>query len=204
MFLKKNNFIEFTNKIMRKNRIPILIHYKQWKQLFSGNMNKYMENLSKELEKLIREEKELKKRLKDYQHRKRILMNKIIHLSDRLNVKGEPVDIVDIENSRIEILDLNEEIDKTRENLEAYAQKIENTNMELLEETAKISYSEIDKAETRIETVDYEIGLLRERLGEYWDEKEALEEKVQALYSLLHSIIGSEEIEKLDEKFFKK
>lgn len=203
MFFKRDDFIGFTNKIIRKSRIPILIHDKQWKQLFSNDMSKYMENLSKELEKLLKEEKELRKRLKDYQYRKRVLMNKIIHLSDRLNIKGESVDIINMENLKNEISCLNEEIDKVRKNLEAYPPKIENVNMELLEETAKIAYLEIDKAETRIKAVDYEIGLLRERLGEYRDEKEVLEKKAQVLYSLLHSIIGSEEIEKLDEKFFK-
>src|SRR5690554_3969976 len=103
MFFKRNDSIEFTNKIMRKNRVPILIYDKQWKQLFFNNMNKTMENLSKELEKLLQEEKGLQKILKDYQHRKRILMNKIIHLSDRLNIKGEAVDVVDMENAKNEI-----------------------------------------------------------------------------------------------------
>lgn len=204
MFFKNNSSIEFTSKIMRKNRIPILIHHKQWRELFSDNMNRYMENLSRELEKLIKEEKESRKRLEDYRHRKRILMNKIIHLSNRLNIKGESVDVTEIENSKNEILGLNEKIDRIYENLEEYAQNIEDANMELLEETAKISYSEIDKSETRMGIVNHEIDLLRGKLGEYWDEKEALEAKVQALYSLLHSIIGSEEIEKLDEKFLKK
>lgn len=203
MFFKRKDFIDFKDKIMRKNRIPILIHDKQWKQLFSNNMNKNMESLSKELGKLIKEEKELEKELKNSQHRKRIIMNKIIHLSDKLNIKGQAVDTTEMENAKNEISSLNEDIDKIRESLEEYPQKIEDINIELVEETANLAYLEIDEAESRIKVVDNEIELLRERLGEYRDEREALDKRAQTLYSVLHSIIGSEEIEKLDEKFFK-
>lgn len=203
MFFKRNDSIEFTDKIMKKSRIPILIYDKQWKEMFNNNMNKPMENLAKELKQLLDDETELHKKLKSNQNRKRILMNKIIHLSDRLNSKGEAVDVIDMENAKNEISILNEEIDKIREELEVYPQKIEDVNMELLGETAKVAYLEISTTESRLETVDYEIDSLRERLGEYRDEKEALENKVQTLYSLLHSIIGPEEIEKLDVKFFK-
>lgn len=204
MFLKKNESIEFANKIMKKSRIPILIYDQQWKKLFANSMNKSMETLSKDLQQLLTEEKELEHRLKSSQGRKRILMNKIIHLSDRLNSKGEEIEISDIEDAKDEIAKINEEIDEIRENLELYPQKIESTNMELLKETAKVAYSEINNTQARLSDVDEEINILREKLGQYWDEKEALEEKVQVLYSLLHSIIGPEEIEKLDVKFLQR
>lgn len=203
MFFKRNNSIEFTNKIMNKGRVPILINNKHWRQLSLNNTNKTIDGLGKELEKLIEEEKRLHQDLKDYQHRKRILMNKIIHLSNRLNIKGEQIDILDLDNAKSEIAIINDEIDRIYESLEEYPQKIRDVNMDLLKETVKVSYSEIDKAETRMEFVDEEIRVLRERLGQYWDEKEGLEDKIQTLYSLLHSIIGSEGIDKLDEKFLR-
>lgn len=203
MFFKKNNPIEFTNKIIKKSRVPILIYDKQWKQLFSDKMNKTMENLSRDLEKLIEEEKVLEKNLKDYQHRKRILMNKIIHLSARLNIKGEEVNVLELDGARSEIANINHEIDRIREDLQIYPRKIEDLNLQLLKETTKIAYLEIDRAEDRMKVVDKEISLLRERLGQYWDEREGLEDRAQSFYSLLHSIIGSEEIERLDKKFLK-
>jgi len=204
MLFKKNESIEFANQAMKKRRIPILIHDQQWIKIFSGNMNKSMEVLSKELHKVLSDEKQIQQNLKSSLERKRILMNKIIHLSDRLNSKGEEIDISNIQDAKDEINRINEEIDKMRENLEMYPKKIENTNMELLKETTKVAYSQINNTETRLISVDEEIRILREKLGKYWDEKELLEEKAQVLYSLLHSIIGPDEIEKLDMKFFQK
>jgi len=204
MLFKKNESIEFANQAMKKRRIPILIHDQQWMKIFSGNMNKSMEVLSKELHKVLSDEKQIQQNLKSSLERKRILMNKIIHLSDRLNSKGEEIDISNIQDAKDEINRINEEIDKMRESLEMYPKKIENTNMELLKETTKVAYLQINNTETRLISVDEEIKILRERLGKYWDEKELLEEKTQVLYSLLHSIIGPEEIEKLDMKFFQK
>jgi len=204
MLFKKNESIEFANQAMKKRRIPILIHDQQWMKIFSSNMNKSMEVLSKELHKVLSDEKQIQQNLKSSLERKRILMNKIIHLSDRLNSKGEEIDISNIQDAKDEINRINEEIDKMRENLEMYPKKIENTNMELLKETTKVAYSQINNTETRLISVDEEIRILREKLGKYWDEKELLEEKAQVLYSLLHSIIGPDEIEKLDMKFFQK
>ena len=88
------------------------------------------------------------------------------------------------------------------EELEIYPEKIEHVNLELLKATAKVSYAEINTTQSRLKTVDEEIEQLREKLGEYRDEKESLEKKVQVIYSLLHSIIGPDEIEQLDIKFF--
>lgn len=204
MLFKKSESIEFAGRIMKKNRIPILIYDKQWKQVFHSNMNKSMETLSKNLQQLLDEEKELEKKLKSSQDRKRVLMNKIIHLSDRLNSRGEEIEISNMENARDEITKINDEIDEIRESLELYPKKIEIVNMELVKETAKTAYSEINTTESRLLDVDEEIHILREKLGMYWDEKESLEQKVQILYSLLHSIIGPEEIEKLDIRFFQK
>lgn len=204
MFFKKNDSAKFTNNIINKNRISILIYDTHWKELFCNNMNKTMKDLSDKLKELLDEEKELKKELDDYKYRKRILMNKIIHLSDRLNSNGEENAVLDIENAKIEIENLNEKINSIYEDLEIYSQSIKETNCELLKETANVAYSEINKTESRIKVIEKEIDVLREKLGEYRDEEEELEKKSSTLYSLLHSIIGPEEIEKLDLEFFDK
>ena len=161
-----------------------------------------MENLSKELEKLLIEQKQAQDKLRVNKEKKRVLMNKIIHLSDLLISKGEEVQVSSIEDAKNEINALNEEIDQLLEELEIYPEKIEHVNLELLKATAKVSYAEINTTQSRLKTVDEEIEQLREKLGEYRDEKESLEKKVQVIYSLLHSIIGPDEIEQLDIKFF--
>ena len=53
-------------------------------------------------------------------------MNKIIHLSDRLNRKGEEIVISNMEDIKNEINNINDEIDEIRESLEIYPNKINN------------------------------------------------------------------------------
>ena len=84
---------------MKKNRIPILLYNKHWRSLYNNNMNKSMENLSKELEKLLIEQKQAQDKLRVNKEKKRVLMNKIIQLSDLLNSKGEEVQVSSIEDA---------------------------------------------------------------------------------------------------------
>lgn len=202
MFFKKNDSNKFINNVVNKNRIPILIFDKYWKELFSNNINKNMEELSNNLKELLEKQKNSKKELDNYKHRKRILMNKIIHLSDRLNSNGEEKLVIDIEHFKVEIEDLNEKINNVYEELEIYPENIKKVNSELLKETVNVAYFEINETESRIRVLEKEIELLRQKLGEHRDEQEKLDKKSHTLYSLLHSILGAEEIEKLDLKFF--
>lgn len=204
MFFKRNEAIQFTEKIMKRGKVPILIYDQNWKKIFSDGMPRSIEGLSNRLKELIADENDARKKLKTDRERKRILMNKIIHLSDRLNSNGDEALALDIENSKKEIEILNEEIEKTYESLEFFPGIIANANVELLKETTTIAYSEINSTEARLSVLDKEIAVLREKLGQLWDEKEGLETRAQSIYTLLHSILGREELEKLDTRFFDK
>lgn len=203
MLFKKSIDIQIDENTIKKNRVPILIKDKQWKTIIGDSNNKTIQSLSKQLNDLIDEERTLEKNLKLLRQQKTKVMNKILHLSDLLNTKGQESVLSELEESREEINRINEAIDEMVENLLSYPKEIERVNFALLKETIVSVYKDITTDHNRLSTVDEEIKDLRERLGILRDEKDELEKRVEILYSLLHTIIGYKEMEKLDIRFLK-
>ena len=202
IIFKKSRDLHIDENIIKKNRIPILIQDKEWREIVGVNYNKTIQYLSKELETLLRERKDLTNELGKNRAIKTKLMNKILHLSDLINTKGQENVVPELERSQAEIIKLNDSTDEITEKLEAYPWKIEEVNLAILKETINIIYNDIKSDYSKLQGVDEEISVLREKLGPLRDEKEALERKVGALYSFLHTFIGHKEMEKLDLHFF--
>ena len=162
-----------------------------------------MESLIKQLQKLVSEESESKKQLKMKKDRKRILINKILTISDLINTKGEENSLMELEKCKEEINMLNNEIEVLYETMESYPQEIEKINLELLKESLKIAYGELADNQENLNDVSDEIIKIRERLNFLRLQKEELEKKTESLYSFIHAMIGHEEIEKLDIHYLK-
>ncbi|NLM03420.1 MAG: hypothetical protein GX214_00140 [Clostridiales bacterium] len=203
MIFRKDIDIPIDENIIKKKKIPVLTKNREWKQIIEESKNRNIKSLSNNLEKMVAEEKELRKKLKLYNQEKRTLINKILHLSDLLNSKGQEEVLPKLERSKEEINRLNEDIDKLLEEVQDYPREIEKLNLELLKETIKITYREMIANNDTLKVVDEEINKLRSKLGELIDEKIVLEEKIQRSYSFLHDTVGHEEMEKLDIKFLK-
>lgn len=201
MIFKKDINIEIDESIIKKKQIPILIKDKQWKNIIGDTKNKNIRSLSKELEELVIRERDLRKKLAKYNQEKRKLMNKILHLSDLLNTKGQEEVLPELERCKEEINQVNQDIDRVMESIEVYPREIQKLNLSLLKETIKIAYKDMITNNDELLVVNEEMDKLRERLGYLRDEKIVLEEKVQGLYSFLHAIVGHEEMEKLDVQF---
>lgn len=203
MLFKKNIDIYIDENIIKKNRVPILTKDRVWKDIIGANTSKSIQSLSNRLEELLEEEKKLKIQLKDNKQQKTKLMNKIIHLSNLLNSKGQENVLPEMERCKEEIEKINEAIDVIMEKLEEYPKEIEKINLALLKETIIIVYSDINTSQNRLFTVKDEIDELRAKLNSLREEKDLLEEKIELLYSFLHTVVGHEEMEKLDLRFLK-
>ncbi len=190
------------NKI-KKNQIPILIKDEDWKNIIGNSNNKTIQNFSNELENLLKEEEKLKKELIGKRSYKAKLMDKILHLSDLINRQGKINAMPELERCQSEIVRVNPIIDDLEGNLATYPLKIQEANLALLKETISIIYKDVSRDYTRLHLVDDEILKLRARLGDLRDEKEGLERKIGVMYSFLHTILGHEEMEKLDLHFLK-
>jgi len=189
--------------IIKKNRIPILIRDSYWKKVFSQKINRSMEALIKQLQKLIAEEAEYKKQLKLKKDRKQILMNKILTISDLVNSKGEENALEELGRCRDEISSLNNEMEELFQIIEGYPKEIEKINLELLKESLRVAYSDLVDNNDNLHKVNDEINKIRDRLNALRVEKEEREKTGEYLYSFIHSMIGHEEVEKLDLHYLK-
>lgn len=193
--------IDIDEKIIRKNRIPILIKDESWKSLFSENQRKGMEELVDNLEELMDEEKELEKLLKSANREKKILLNKVLKLSDEANSNDNMEALDKLEYTKNKILEVSDKIDEIQFRLEILPKEMYDLNLELLKKTISISYEDIMKGRKRVNYLDVKIEKLRKVLGEMWEEKFEKEKRINELYLYLHGVLGHEETDKLDKKF---
>ncbi|AKL96767.1 hypothetical protein CACET_c33230 [Clostridium aceticum] len=198
MFFKKTVNINIDEKIIKKNRIPILIKDKQWKQIMESNRTRTIQMAAKKLEDLVDKEKLLVKQLSILEQNKKKLMNKILHLSDLLNTQGQENVIEELEDCKEEISKINDEVNVITETLDLHRINIEETNLHLLKETVKIAYKNIKVSDSKLLGINKEIEGLRVKLGDLRDEKLEVEQRIDVLYSFLHMMMGHEEMEKLD------
>ena len=89
---------------IRKNKIPILIYTPEWIQLFSNFKSRSMQKSIAKLEELLAKEKNLEQELKELEKRKKISMNKILHLSNELNENNNEAFLEPLKESQKEIL----------------------------------------------------------------------------------------------------
>jgi predicted nucleic acid-binding Zn-ribbon protein len=193
--------IELDENIIKKNKVPILIKDREWQKLFQDNLTKSMEKLTQQLEELIAEEKECMNDLRKARKKKKILMEKILKLSNEVNTNDDKVAIVKLEQAKNMILEINDKIDELQFKLETLPNEIKNINFKLLKETVTKAYDDIKEGKNRISCLDKEIQRLRKILGNMWEEKFTTEKKVNNLYLYLHGILGHRETDKLDKKF---
>lgn len=193
--------IEIDKMIIKRKKIPVLIKDNAWESLFKENQTEKMKELSNKLEELIIEEREVEKELKETHRRKKILMNKVLKLSDEANSNNDKVALAKLENTKDRILEVNDKLDELQFRLEMLPKEIHDTNFELLKETVAISYEDITEGRERVGHLDVEIQKLRKILGKMWEEKFTKEKRINDLYLYLHGTLGHEETDKLDKEF---
>lgn len=200
-FKRQQKNVKLNDKVIKKSKVPILIYDKGWRQLYQNNMNRNMEALSKQLEKLIKEEKEVQKNIADKTSRKNTVIKLILKLSELINSKGRDDAIEELEKTKEEMQQLNKEIEEHYIKLESYPFEIEEVNLALLKETVSVAYSDLNKSKGRLSENEAEIAKFRQKLDELREEKETLTTKVDHLYTFLHTMVGHEEMESIDQQF---
>ena len=197
MFMKE---IELDENIILKNKIPILIKEENWIALFSEVNDKTIQNYKKDLQELLKEEVKLELKIDKLQKDKKKCMIMILEISNAINneEKVEEVDLLDEYKAKIH--DINDKIDELTFELENIPQDIRDVNYELLKATVKYGYSKLKSNEKKLEEVTCEFDELRERLKGLLNEKINYEESINATYTFLHGMLGSKEMEKLDDQ----
>lgn len=193
--------IEFNENIVKKNKIPILMYVPEWIQLFYENTSKNMQKIMEKLQEQITKEKNLREELENSERRKKILMNKILVLSNKANEENDSDALYKMEEAQNELITINERIPLVFEELEIIPGIINDYNTELLKETIKHGYNMIKDHKEDMQKVQDEVNEIRKKLASLIQKKADLEVNVNKLYSFIHGMVGPEHMEQLDQSF---
>ena len=196
--------IDLDENIILKNRIPILVMDQNWLKLFGDIKYKNLQYLKEELNELIKKEGKLKEKYYAFQREKTHAMKMILGISDAINNESKDIDPKLLDEYKSKIEKANEELEEITFQLETIPQEIREVNFQLLEITVDYGYKELKTREKKLNETVEELDKLRERLRELINKKHDYEEWIDSTYSFLHGMLGSKEMEKLDEEILDK
>lgn len=192
--------LNLDEKIILKNKIPLLIEDESWINLFGDIDNREIRKAKEELSKLVEENKELEKLSNKLQKEKLNAMKMILGVSDAVNNENNVEVIGLLEEYREKIENINEELEDITFELEMMPESIRKINFDLLESTVYYGYKELKEKEKNLNQTIDEIDSLKEELKTLINEKYNNEEWIDSTYSFLHGMLGNEEMEKLDKE----
>ena len=186
---------------MKSLKLPVLILDRVWLEKFPKEYKSA---------KIIECEVRLKRLMKEYArcseahkvivYKKKECLNKILALSseayDNNNLAAKNA-MTSLQNT---VFDINDEIEQIAKRMEQIPDEITNSNFELLTETVYICYKQLEKSRGKLNKMNRQAEKLRAELNAVIDEKVRHEEMAEKTYSLLHDLIGSELIDKLDDE----
>lgn len=202
LFKKKSKF-GFEKKVLRKNDISLLILDERWNKLFVNTQKTPQIAASEEkLKKLLKDEARLAAESREITAGKKKNMDRIMQLTPAVFEKNDEAAKQEMRLCEKEIKRINERAKKIEEELDSMPDRIKEANLELLENTVNIVYFKMRSGKRRVEELEKLIEESRARLKEYIDEKDFLSQDDTDIYSYFHDLLGGEELERLDNKFF--
>jgi predicted nuclease with TOPRIM domain len=191
-------------EILRKNDISLLILDERWNSLFVNTpKTQGIERCEQKLKELIKEEARLIEEEKEIAISKKHHLDSIMKLTTDVFENEDKDAIKMMQLSEAEIKRIKDRSDEIKSELEEMPERKKKANLELLEHTINAVYYKIRSSGKRVEELKKLIEETKEKLKEYIDEKESLSQDNVDIYSYFHDLLGAEELERLDEVFFK-
>lgn len=194
--------LDIDNKIILKNKIPLLFKDPDWIKLFGNTGDKNIRETRNELIKLLQDEKNMKRTRIILEKEKKDAMKMILNIADAINKEQKTEDFVSLDEYKEDIEEINKELDELELRMVNMSQDINQSNFNLLKATVYFGYKDLKNKEKKLNKTIEELERSRERLKYLINEKHDYEEWIDSTYSFLHDVLGSEEMEKLDEKIF--
>ena len=205
LFKKKTGKFGFEKKTLRKNNISLLILDERWNKLFINTQKtSQIAACEEKLKELLKEEARLTAEVKEIAASKKKHMDKIMKLTPAVFEKNDEAAKKEMRFSEKEIKRINDRAKKIEEALDAMPDREKAVNLELLEHTVNVVYLKMRSSSKRVEELAKLITETRTKLKEYIDEKESLSQDDTDIYSYFHDLLGGEELERLDNEYYKK
>ena len=199
-FNKEKLDIDINLDSFSKSAIPLLIEDEIWLGLFNGIKDKEIMNLKEKLRDAVNKSREVRRILPGKKVEKKKIISKILTLSEKIN-NNELVEGIELlDDYKVELNELNDEIDELTFKSETIPSEVRKLNLLLLEETLKFGYKDIAEAEENLEEIERVLVGLRKKLRVIIKEKYDYEEKRNEIYKFLHNTLGPDEVDKLDRK----
>lgn len=195
----------FDKKTLRRNNISLLTLDERWNSLFI-NTQKSEDILRGEekIRELLKEQARLITESKEIQHRKKVLMDKIMKLTVEAFENNRDEAKNEMQACEKEIKKINERLLQLEQGLEKIPEQMQDANIALLEQTVNRVYFKMRENQRRVKELEALIEETREKLKLYIDEKESLSQDYTDIYTYFHDLLGAEELERLDKEHFGK
>ena len=192
--------LSFSGRTLRNAGIGTLIYDERWSRLFTSMekpaaIAKAEESINSRLDELTHLKMESNMNRAEIQVRNKRIgdLYETAAVSESVNPEIEECETKVRELSAREM-----QIEKRSGELE---REINDNNIALLENSVSYLYQRMKKSKARIEELDEQISAMRETLKEHISERETLGESVNETYNFLHSLLGAEQIETLDNHY---
>jgi hypothetical protein len=196
---------QFDRITLRKNDISLLILDERWNKLFVNTpKTPAIEHSEQKLRELLKEQARLTAEQKENSVQKKRHMDNIIKLTPAVFEQNDESAKKEMQVSESEIKRINDRAKKIEEELDDMPDRIKDANLDLLELTVSVVYFKIRTSGKRVEELEKLIDETKAKLKQYIEEKESLAQDDTDIYSYFHDLLGAEELEKLDRKFFGK
>ncbi len=195
--------IKLDKEFFLKNRIPILIEDEKWLELFGKAKDTSIQYCKEELYQLFKEQESIEKEIDKLEKEKSKIIIMILNISDAVNNEEKIESISLLDEYREKLIFINETIEELTYKLEMLPTQIEEMNFRLLEATVSYSYSQLKGKEEKLDKTKKQLDMLKIKIRELINIKYEYEEWISSTYTFLHGILGSEQMEKLDEIILK-
>ena len=199
---RKEKKIHLGKNILKKNGITLLFVDERWKKLY----DKYAKtqdiiNFENEISSLLKEQSRLKLELKQLNAGKKEYMDKIVSLTSQVFDNDSDNAREDMDYCRKEIRRMNLRGAEIERRLEEIPGIIDGDNLEMLECAVNYTYEKMNGYIKRMGELEGLVDEARVKLRKYVEEMQIISDDYSLIYSNMHDLLGSEEIDRLDRLY---
>ena len=205
MFLfQRRGKVHFNIATLKKNDISILTLDERWNKLFKMiPVNREIKKCQDYLNGLLGREAALFQEKKSIEPEKKKHMGNIIALTQEAFEKNNMEAKKTLSESKKSIEALNQRARDIENELFVMKDKIRDANFSLLEETIRYVYTIMVKSKEKERRLEKELERLKIKLKELQNRRQGITTDWTDVYAFFHTLLGAEELTRLDQLFLK-
>jgi len=202
--LQHKKKLQFDLATLKRNDIVSLTLDERWNRIFKIiPVSPGIKKLQDSLNSLLGKEASLYQEQQNIEPEKRKHMERIITLTQKAFEENDEKAKQMLTESGEKIETLNRRAKELEDELYNMKEKIREANFKLLEETVRYVYGFMSKYKKKEKQLDRELEVVKKRLKELQDKRQNLAADWTDVYAFFHTLLGPDELTKLDQMFLK-